>query len=212
MCPEGQILSLYHDGELPSPWKEKLERHLAACPSCAARLEGFRRLSARLAPSPASPPEEALEAAMGRVWNRIAPPPLSAKGGEGRRRERAYPRGLWGRRVSLPLPAAAAALAVLAFALAAALGRPPSRGLPGPEALSPGGIGLEAQGIAYPGDLDGLLRYLGDTDNGEMVIIRLPESKRFTSSGEPAILRAADYSGGPRGSGPPASPGGPPSR
>jgi hypothetical protein len=28
------------------------------------------------------------------------------------------------------------------------------------------------------------------------VIIRLPESRSFMSSGEPAIIRAADYSGG----------------
>ncbi|GHU05470.1 hypothetical protein FACS1894147_11680 [Spirochaetia bacterium] len=45
MCPDRQILSLYHDDELPSPWKEKLESHVASCPACAARLAQYRDLS-----------------------------------------------------------------------------------------------------------------------------------------------------------------------
>ena len=49
-------------------------------------------------------------------------------------------------------------------------------------------------------DLNGVLQYLGNDDSPDIMIIRLPESRSFMSSGEPAIIRAADYSGskGPR--------------
>lgn len=33
-CPNKDILSAYIDGELTSPWKEKLERHLTECSAC----------------------------------------------------------------------------------------------------------------------------------------------------------------------------------
>jgi hypothetical protein len=42
--------------------------------------------------------------------------------------------------------------------------------------------------------MDEVLRYLGKEDAGDIVIIKLPESKSFSSSGEPALIKAADYS------------------
>jgi hypothetical protein len=42
-------------------------------------------------------------------------------------------------------------------------------------------------------------QYLGGDDSGDIVIIRLPESRSFNSYGEPAIIRAAEY-GGVKGS------------
>jgi len=41
MCPEPQLLSVYTDGELPSPWKEKLEAHLGECSECKEKLKKF---------------------------------------------------------------------------------------------------------------------------------------------------------------------------
>jgi len=43
MCPEPQLISIYLDNELPSPWKEKLESHLAECSSCREKLDGFKK-------------------------------------------------------------------------------------------------------------------------------------------------------------------------
>jgi hypothetical protein len=54
---------------------------------------------------------------------------------------------------------------------------------------------LDMQTMVPVTDLNGVLQYLGD-DSPDIVIIRLPESRSFMSSGEPAIIRAADYSGG----------------
>jgi hypothetical protein len=36
MCPDRELLSAWVDGEVSSPWRESLERHLEACPSCSA--------------------------------------------------------------------------------------------------------------------------------------------------------------------------------
>lgn len=182
MCPDRQILSLYHDGELPSPWKEKLETHLASCGECVSRLEGYRCLSRVLTGDTV---DDGLRvAAQERVRRGLRfSRPARAADRTGR---------LWSRRVSIPLPAAAAVAAVLAVAFAFALRSRAVPSVPAPDTLS--AMGLDVPAIAYPEDMDGVLRYLGDTDTGDMVIIRLPESKRFTSSGEPAIIKAADYS------------------
>jgi hypothetical protein len=185
MCPDRQILSLYLDGELPSPWKEKLETHLSSCPACVSRLEEYRRLSALLAGSAGASPEAARE----RVWQRLAPR-AGLRGPHVRRG------GIWSRRVSLPFPAAAAAAAVLVAALAVAFRSRPSPA-PAQDAIA-SSLGLEVNGISPAADLNGVLQYLGDTDGGDILIIRLPESKSFTSSGEPALLRAADYSRNPQ--------------
>jgi len=42
-------------------------------------------------------------------------------------------------------------------------------------------------------DLNGVLQYLG-ADGSDIIILRLPESRNFSRSGDPAIIRAADYS------------------
>jgi len=44
MCPDPQVLSIYTDGELPSPWKEKLESHLTECSVCRGKLKSFKSL------------------------------------------------------------------------------------------------------------------------------------------------------------------------
>lgn len=48
ICPDKVIISEYVDGELPSPWKEKLESHLAACPECNAKVVAYKKLNASL--------------------------------------------------------------------------------------------------------------------------------------------------------------------
>ncbi|GHU05474.1 hypothetical protein FACS1894147_11690 [Spirochaetia bacterium] len=103
---------------------------------------------------------------------------------------------IWRRRVSLPLPAAAAGAAAVAAALVLALAaafRSPATTAPSP-AFMASGMGLQDQGIAAAADMNGILQYLGDNDSGDIMVIQLPESKQFRSSGEPSIVKAADYS------------------
>lgn len=41
-CPDSDLFSAYVDGEVPSPWKEKLEAHATSCPECAKRTEHYK--------------------------------------------------------------------------------------------------------------------------------------------------------------------------
>jgi anti-sigma factor RsiW len=179
MCPDPQMLSLYHDGELPSPWKEKLESHLADCSVCGERLERLRRLSGILGNGAGF----TVEPAQRRVWQRLCYPALAP--------QRSRPQPVWTRSVRVPLPLLLAA-AALALAFGVFFVRTPRAGAPANAALS----ALDMQTVVPVTDLNGIWQYLGGDDSGDIVIIRLPESRSFSSYGEPAIIRAADYGGG----------------
>ncbi|MDR3145185.1 MAG: zf-HC2 domain-containing protein [Treponema sp.] len=196
MCPDRQILSLYVDGELPSPWKEKLEDHLASCPGCRAILESWEHLSAELR-------DEDEPGRSERVWEGIEARINTAQTLPSRESSGARRLGLpdlWHRRVSLPLPAAAAlaaAAAAFVFVLGSMWLNPPAKAAAAATGLP--FVSMEA-GVDFTDmpvmDSTGLFQYLGSTDSSEIVIIRLPESRSFSSSGEPTIIRAADYTSG----------------
>ncbi|MDR3160901.1 MAG: hypothetical protein LBU28_04730 [Spirochaetaceae bacterium] len=175
---------MYRDQELPSPWKEKMEAHLAVCPECRTRLEQYRALSRG-----GACPDTAAEAAQQRVWRNLSPR-FQEGPREVRLREEARS-PLWRRSVSLPLPVAAAAAAVI-LALAMMLtGR-----LSGPALQEPAvadGRGLDVQGFIPVSGMNDILQYLNNGGADDMVIIHLPESRRFTVSGEPVIVKEADY-------------------
>jgi hypothetical protein len=207
MCPDPQLISVYFDGELPSPWKEKMESHLAQCPGCRRRLEGYGLLSGGEQEKAAVAEVSARE----RVWKKFAEKTGMTVPDSGNistvspgHYNHPYPirHGFWGRRVSIPLPAAAA---VALLIIAAALWTLQTRGqrtLPNMTVASeefslwpPGmDVGFESPGMYPAADLNGVLQYLGARDSGDIVILRLPETRSFMSSGEPAIIRAADYS------------------
>lgn len=48
MCPDETLLTAYVDGEVPSPWKERLELHLAHCDRCRGRVQSYRMLDSVL--------------------------------------------------------------------------------------------------------------------------------------------------------------------
>ena len=187
MCPDRQLLSTYFDGELPSPWKEKMESHIAGCPDCRGRLNVYAALST------GAGEEDLIPAAQRRVWQNLESYTV------GETRPFTVTRGDWGalwqRRVSVPIPAAAAiAFIIIAFALVWTMGTRRGAGQPG----SMGTVlaaesDFEAPGIIPVADMGEVLQYLGSRDTSDVLIIRLPESRNFESYGEPAILKAADY-------------------
>lgn len=196
MCPDPQILSIYLDGELPSPWKEKMEAHLAQCSVCKEKLDNFRRLFKNDVPElsgdalkertlseyvPAE--QELIEAAKARVWQNLE---------EKRRFQR---HNLWQRRLSIPLPAAAAAAVILA--VLAVLWLRVGAVNQTPESAARAGFMLAAE-EEIPGipaaDMNGVLQYLG-SDGVDILILRLPESRNFLRSGEPEVIRPANYTG-----------------
>ncbi|MFA6506365.1 MAG: zf-HC2 domain-containing protein [Treponemataceae bacterium] len=180
MCPDRQLISLLVDGELPSPWKEKLESHLSSCPSCENVAEDYRNLSRVLE----SIPVEHMEEARARVWNTIVHT-VSA--------ERAP--SAWKRRLILPVPAAIAAM--LAVALIAAGGVSIATGSRNKQE-SIAVIQTPKTAAVPVSDMSSVLRYLESQDSsGDILIIRLPDNSNFAYKGQPTLIKAADYSGRP---------------
>ncbi|MDR0389811.1 MAG: zf-HC2 domain-containing protein [Spirochaetaceae bacterium] len=195
MCPDHEILSVFLDGELPSPWKEKMEQHLAGCAACRARLDTYRKLSQIMGgvSAPAGEDggfESVLASARTRVWEKLEKDLGGASEPPGVEAE--FPRlSVWQRRLSIPLPAAAAALLLIlatAFFASRPLFSPPRQN-------EMAGIETDMQSIIPVSDMSNVLQYLENQDTDrDIVIIRLPESRNFTSSGEPTLIRAVDYS------------------
>jgi hypothetical protein len=192
MCPDPQLLSIYVDGELPSPWDEKMDAHLKECPACRGKVETFKQLRELInkdAPAKKTNEEE-LQKSKEKIWSRI----------EEKRRFTPYPR-IWQRRISIPLPMAAAAAIIIALIVIffSRDGQIFNNGFAGKKALPDEKTNfILAAEEEIPGmipaatDLNDVLKYLG-TDGSNIIILQLPESKNFSRSGEPAIIRAADY-------------------
>ncbi|MCL2209276.1 MAG: zf-HC2 domain-containing protein [Treponema sp.] len=195
MCPEPQLISDYMDGELPSPWKEKLESHLSECSVCREKLDSFRGFF-----NWKHDEQELMEESKKAVWKKLQSRPVQTL--------RTYNAGVWQRKLSVPLPAlAAAAAVVLLFGAmiwvrsgSANGGNTVNSFANAPNVLNAHvetgeWVSLNAYdtipNMMPASDLNSVLQYLG-SDRAEIIIINLPESN-FTRSGEPAIIRAADY-------------------
>ena len=181
-CPDRQWLSVYFDNEMDSPWKEKMERHIAGCGCCARRLEEYKQISLSLAP----PCNESIGEAQSRVLQKLETGRLYS--GYGSRPAWGPP--IWKRRISIPVPAAAAVFMLIALAFLWIIRSPEKTGA--------SNIAITAKTEIIPdilpvSNMESVLQYLGSTDTGDIIILKLPESRNFASYGEPAIIRAADY-------------------
>ena len=207
MCPERQIISVYVDGELPSPWREKLEAHLESCGECRVALAKYKNLNGCMLELP----EKTVEAARERVWEKLASSGISESIGQpikqnreeiSQRQIRAVKK-VWNSRISLPLPAAAAACLIIAVFLAVAGTRVSRQSIP---QEIPQEIAVSApiqeymplfgddQDILPIQDINGVLQYLSSQEYGDFVVLRLPETRTFSRIGEPALINATDYS------------------
>lgn len=173
MCPDRELLSAWLDGEVPSPWRETIKRHLDDCVKCASVVDEYRALSATMADEGVGLDDNARTRVLDRLY-------------------RAMPmrRPLWGQRLSLPLPAAAAAallLGAMALGLALSGARNAELRLAMSNAMQPGpavatGLGMES-----------ILEYLSRQDAGVNISITLPAGSPVYSSGEPFMIREVDY-------------------
>jgi hypothetical protein len=98
---------------------------------------------------------------------------------------------VWHRRVSVPLPAAAAIFLVIALAFLFAMNRTGTNNAS--EIMLASEAEFDTPGI-IPMDMADVLQYLSSRDDGDILILHLPESRSFVDYSEPAIIKAADYS------------------
>jgi hypothetical protein len=207
MCPEKQMLSVYFDDGLPSPWKEKMEAHLASCPQCAARLGEYKMASNLIKRSDNADEDVCFAQSKDRVWQKLEDrlgDRLSAKPSTALH----FPpqRNFLARSVEIPLPFAAAAAAVLVLAISMILLQNNSQNPnqmatqiteePISTPLIPAGFDLDDPRPAA--NMSEVLKYLESEDSSDIVIIKLPERKNFNGYGEPTMIKAADYSTKPQ--------------
>jgi len=229
MCPDPQLLSIYMDGELPSPWKEKMEGHLSECSECMEKFKSFKHLQELFKKDTSqkrtvessghvsegfSSEQELMETSMKKVWQKLEAQSNEARfyrtrsaGMNSHRQRQLRPVGirqtnLWKHKLSIPLPAAAVAAAIIivlgiaallfrggsvdnnTFAKAKVESADKTNFIPASEE--------EVSGVIPTGSINDVLQYL--TSNGtDIIILQLPESSNFSRVGEPAIIKAADY-------------------
>ncbi|MDR1837277.1 MAG: hypothetical protein LBQ89_06420 [Treponema sp.] len=213
MCPDPQILSFYMDGELPSPWKEKMENHLTECSECRGKLDNFRQLQELLKKDtlqelaavereegPVLMEAEFMEAAKERVWRKLESKPRFRSPV---RISSSYT--MWKRRLSIPMPAAAAAVVIALVSILLFRGGSASQNelktdyanqISRPITAENTNFSFAAEeeipSIMPTMDINSVLQYLSD-EGANIIILHLPESRDFSMSGEPKIIRAADY-------------------
>jgi hypothetical protein len=171
-----------------------MDAHLRDCPSCREKFENLKKLSELFSKDASAKKinEAEIQVSKEKIWRNI----------EAKRRFMPYPAGVWRRRISISIPAAAAAAIIIALITMFLSGgsRILNNGFAGKKANSDERANFSfAAEEEIPGiipaatDLSGVLQYLG-ADSSDIIILRLPESKNFSRVGEPAIIRAADYS------------------
>lgn len=212
MCPDPQLISVYTDGELPSPWKEKLEAHLGECSECKGKLKNFlymqelfkketlqkriyvEKAKTGVAEEFAFSEHELIEKAKEKIWRKLE------SGYRFRRIRQVNRYNMWKRKIAIPIPAAAAAAIIIALLTALWLRNDSSNNNSFTQQnTNTAGTGYylaaeEEIPEAIPtSDLNSVLQYLG-VDRSEIIILQLPESRNFSRSGDPVIM-SADYTG-----------------
>ena len=125
-CPDSNLYSALADGEVPSPWREKLEAHVASCPACQKRVARYRTLRSLLRDGAPNLSDDQLDASYLRLMAKrdvareasrslAAADRASGEDAAGTSHKLLkFP--VWARAsISLPLPALAALFAVAVF-------------------------------------------------------------------------------------------------
>lgn len=202
-----ELLSAHLDGEVPEPWRSRMDRFIA---SSDERQAGFERLKSLKAKMHSERPVD-YQDAQDRVWNQLQQHIAPAK-----------PTVLtsthwWTKAVSVPLPAAAAmVITVLAFGVFALRGL--GRTDPGfdlarssdlfsgsPVSFDSGGltspnfrpvmdtqIGSDLQLRVQVDSIAQLLEILAAQNVVRDITINLPQESQFSIHGEPTLMRASD--------------------
>jgi hypothetical protein len=184
MCPKDEIISAYIDGEVETPWKEKLKAHFSECSRCAERLKELQSVSSLLQQDKEPDCEQALK----RVYKRIYFHSSAEERNISRQQEKAIP--FWKRRVHIPLPAALVFSVVLFILFASfffSLGQNNTQMANKSPVLyntQPIQVTVPIEGLEA-NDLEVLLKLLNNKDFSQEVLMELPEDSQFTVFGEP---------------------------
>lgn len=182
MCPDDELLSAYCDGEVPSPWKERIEAHAAVCSKCSARIQTYAQLHAMLNSLDTAEEKEAFDAARQRVFAAIHSKEFDfTKKSAGTFGHRFFE--FWARPIVLPMPVAAAALVVVAFLGGLSLGvlNPPTKDA---RVLASAVQTLPASNASF----DSILQFAESQTSPQTVTIRVQKDALIIQQGTPVIV------------------------
>ena len=175
MCPDKELISAYYDGETDGKWSSEIKTHIDECKDCSVEYEKLASISAFLAQDKI-PNEEELT---NRVYASIE-----------RRKSVIYPVSFWRRHIDLSFPAIMAAAAVLAviFTVLLVNMRQSAQSQALVEEITP-----EPEPSIQVLSFDEAAAYIFSDDSGFDVLITIPSSDVLSVSGEPQLIREAEY-------------------
>lgn len=191
MCPDPGLISSWVDGEVPSPWKERLQSHLEVCPSCAAKAAAYRGLSVSLGPDGSEDMAVARieERLRGRLAPRLGPESLSHDDPAPAPVRLSTASPLWRRGLVLPMPLVAAAAAALVFLVGLAASNLMGHSKPAVQSLATTEMAPQTGNSA---SMEALVHYLEAQNAQVNLTIQLPSGATFSPSGKPMVVKAAE--------------------
>ncbi|MDZ7795187.1 MAG: zf-HC2 domain-containing protein [Spirochaetia bacterium] len=195
MCYDEQVISTYVDGELEEPLHREVQKHLESCAYCRSTQAEYRSVKELFLAVSNSPLHDTIAGpqAKARVWQQVQ-----------RKTRRETAQNFWHRQIQVPLPLAAGVMAAVAVLVFTLIFSPFSSGIfssdqsGAPLALRDDN-NIPEVSTNYPAsknsmpELEQLLRFLSDQGAAVEVKIQLPSSSKIQVTGEPQLLRAADF-------------------
>ena len=183
MCPDDALLSAFVDDEIPSPWKERMEIHMAGCGKCSRKVESFRTLQRSLLALDAEADMRTLSAAKARIGASIDFGVADRNVGTSAV-ERL--RHLWTQRVPMPMPILAASLLALVFLVGISLG------LFTPFMNRASLMASASKTIApQAATLEMIAQYMKQS-SVEPLMIEMPQESIFSQIGNPIVVSSPD--------------------
>jgi len=183
MCPDDALLSAFVDGEVPPPWKERMESHVAGCAACARKVSGMRALGTELRSLETGTEAAILAAAKARIGASIDFG-MSARPSGRSLAERIL--DFWSRRVALPMPALAAGLLAIVFFAGLTFG------IITPFAKA-SRLMASASTVISPNSatLEMMAQYMKQS-SVQPVMIEMPKESEFSQLGNPVVMTSFD--------------------
>ena len=178
MCPDKELISAYYDGETDERWSLEIKTHVEDCRKCSGEYKSFNSISSILGSS-VIPGEDDIKK---RVYSSIE-----------RKKTVIDTEPYWKRHLEISFSALVAAAAVLAVVCAALVinirqaGQAPTL----VEEITPESE-MRVQVLSF----DDAAAYIFSDDSGFDVLITIPSSETLSLSGEPQLIREADYKRG----------------
>ncbi|MDC7227445.1 MAG: hypothetical protein PQJ61_11840 [Spirochaetales bacterium] len=175
MCPDKELISAWHDGETGRRWSEEITMHITDCEDCAAEAGRLDSLSILLHESKIPGEKEIRD----RVYNAIE-----------RRRAVGSSEAFWRRHIDISMPVLLSAAAMLIVFFAAVLFAF-QRLEAVPEVVEE--IQPEPEISLQVISLEDAAAILLSDDSGFDVLITIPSGDALSVTGEPQLIREADY-------------------